>query len=80
MKVIIIKRRIIAKPKSPLEPIFVGPAPSSIGNNTVTRKANNTSNKPTKTRRKPKASKTAKASKTEKAAKAEPGFFQRLFQ
>ena len=78
MKVIIIKRRIIAKPLS--APLSIGPMPSSIGNNTVTRKANNMSNKPTKTRRKPKASKTAKTPKTEKAAKAEPGFFQRLFQ
>lgn len=80
MKVIIIKRRILAKPLS--APLSIGPMPS-MGNNMVTRKANNTSNKPTKSRRKHKASKTAKASKTpktEKAAKAEPSFFERLFQ
>jgi hypothetical protein len=83
MKLIIIKGRIITKAKPSMAPLSIGPVPSSIGNNMVTKMTNNKSKKATKsrrTRRSSKTAKTAKASKEDKAAKAAPCFFQRLFQ
>jgi len=74
--IIIIKRRIITKPA----PLSIGPVPSSIGNNMVTKMTNNKSKKATKSRRTRRSPRTAKASKEDKAAKAAPSFFERLFQ